>query len=264
MEVPSPAHQDMRMRDVTVLVAMALLVGSCAPAAQPAPEASVAARTTAAGGTASASPPAEDLCASGREQSPIDLSGAEEADLPDIEFSYEPSTLRIVDTGSTIQNPFDPGSAMTIGDTRWALVQLHYHAPSEHRDDGRSFPIEFHLVHRDDDTGELAVVALFGRVGAENPALATTVAHLPEVVGEEVVVSGETLDASDLLPESTETIRYPGSLTTPPCAEGVRWNVLTQPIEVSQAQLDAYTGVHDDNGRAIQPANGRVPLVDRG
>lgn len=249
-------------------LATSLAVASCTPGGpagtEPASTTDTpSARASTVEDSRSASPDDDDLCLSGREQSPIDLAGAEEADLPDIEFAYEPSTLRVVDTGSTIQNPFDPGSDITIGDGRYELVQLHYHAPSEHRVDGQSFPIEFHLVHRNDDTGELAVVGLLAQVGADNPALAATLDNLPDDPDEEVLVPGQTLDAARLLPASTETIRYDGSLTTPPCAEGVRWNVLTEPIELSKAQLDAYTAVHDDNGRAIQPRNGRVPLLDR-
>lgn len=93
--------------------------------------------------------------------------------------------------------------------------------------------------------------------------MTATLDNLPDRPDEEVIVPDETFDAAELLPAPTATIRYDGSLTTPPCAEGVRWNVLTEPIELSRAQLDAYTVAHDDNGRAIQPSNGRVPLVDR-
>ena len=128
-------------------------------------------------------------------------------------------------------------STMTLDGDEYELLQFHFHTPSEHAVEGELLGAELHFVHRKVGTeGDLAVVGVFIEEGAENEALASVLANAPEEEGE--VETGETVDANALLPESSTTYRYPGSLTTPPCSQGVKWNVLAQPIEMSAEQIE--------------------------
>lgn len=194
-------------------------------------------------------------CGTGTEQSPVDLTAAAEAsdeDLPDIVFDYRPSGLARFDNGHTVQAAYDPGSGIELGGTRYELVQLHFHAHSEHTIDGQASPLELHLVHRDADD-ELAVVGVLIEEGAENPAYASMMDNLPtEVTEEPVPVEGVTVDAAAMLPEDRSFFHYAGSLTTPPCSEGVSWQVMTTPIELSAEQIAAFTALHDDDFRPLQ------------
>lgn len=202
------------------------------------------------------------LCGQGEEQSPIELADPVVGQSVGVAFDYVSSPLRIVDNGHTIQNNIDGDSAITIDGREFELIQFHQHAPSEHRMDDE-YPLEIHFVHIHPPTGQLAVVAVFGGVGDANAALESIVANLPDRVDAEVRPVGETIDPAALLPSDSEIIRYPGSLTVPPCVEDVMWNVLTTPIEVSRAQLDAYTGANAGNSRPIQELNDRQPTIDR-
>ncbi|HMJ77817.1 MAG TPA: carbonic anhydrase family protein, partial [Iamia sp.] len=183
-------------------------------------------------------------CGAGTEQSPIDLTEAAEAgdaDLPDIVFDYQPSGVALVDNGHTVQGVYDPGSGIELGGTRYELLQFHFHAHSEHTIDGATTPLEIHFVHQAEDES-LAVVGVLIQEGAENPAYATIMDNLPaEVTEEPVPVDGATINAAAMLPEDSTFFHYAGSLTTPPCSEGVSWQVMTTTIELSAEQIAAFT-----------------------
>jgi carbonic anhydrase len=193
-------------------------------------------------------------CADGSAQSPIDLADADEVDLADIVFDYRAGDVELVDTGHTIQANEPPGSAIVVDGERYALAQFHFHEPSEHTVAGERFAGELHLVHRD-DRGRLAVVAVLLREGAASAALAPVFAALPAELDATAQVEG--FDPSDVLPEQRTTYRYDGSLTTPPCTEGVSWFVLDTPIEVSAAQLAAFSGIIEANNRPLQARGDR-------
>jgi carbonic anhydrase len=202
--------------------------------------------------------PAYAQCSEGRRQSPVDLTGGETADLPAIDFAYRPAELEVENNGHSLEAEYPPGSSMAIDGTEYQLKQFHFHAPSEHRLGGRALPLEFHLVHEADD-GRIAVLGVLVRQGRENPAFALLAPATPEEEGESVPVEGE-VNARDVLPEGAASgprWSYSGSLTTPPCTEGVRWEVLTDPIEMSAAQIESYTTAYESNNRPLQPLNDR-------
>jgi len=199
-------------------------------------------------------------CGSGTEQSPVDLTGAAEAsdaDLPDIVFDYQPSGVALLDNGHTVQGVYDPGSGIELGGKRYELLQLHFHAHSEHTIDGATTPLEIHFVHQAEDES-LAVVGVLIQEGAENPAYASIMDNLPtEVTEEPVPVDGATINAAAMLPEDATFFHYAGSLTTPPCSEGVSWQVMTTTIELSAEQIAAFTDHYANDFRPIQPLGER-------
>ena len=200
-------------------------------------------------------------CANGREQSPIDLSGAESAQLPPIVFDYAPSPISILNNGHTIQVNYQAGSGMAVEGTRYELSQFHFHHRSEHTVDGAGSPLEMHLVHVGAD-GALAVVGVFLEEGAPNEALAPVWRQLPAAAGPAAVVEG-SVDAAALLPERRTTWRYAGSLTTPPCSEGVSWFVMTEPVTASGEQIEAFRAIFPVNNRPVQPLGSRRLVTDR-
>ncbi len=205
------------------------------------------------------------LCAIGECQSPIDLTGAEEADLPSVEVSYPPAFgLEAENTGSSVEVFSPGGSSIALDGKRYELVQFHHHAPGEHALEGKAFPLELHFVHQAED-GELAVLGIFAEEGRENPAFAPIVEALPPHAGERAPVAAEVA-VLDMLPADPQTgprFTYEGSLTTPPCSEGVRWVVYATPIELSRDQLERFRAVHAGNSRPLQPLNGRKLLKSR-
>ena len=201
------------------------------------------------------------LCAAGSRQSPIDLVNAERAKAPRVTFHYDPSRLAVVHNGHTVQVDYDAGSYIEVGGTRYDLLQFHFHSPSEHRLAGQLLDMELHLVHRSAG-GALAVVGALIQSGGENRAFRRIAANLPAAPGGASRVDGASVDASKLLPGAVRFYRYSGSLTTPPCTEGVRWLVLTTPIEMSIAQIEAFRAVMRGNNRPVRPSSGRGLRVD--
>jgi carbonic anhydrase len=200
-------------------------------------------------------------CSSGHAQSPIDLIGVQGVDLTAIVFNYNPSALNIFNNGHTIQVNYDAGSSITYNETEYSLIQFHFHHPSEHTVNGESFPMELHLVHAD-AKGNLAVVGILLRQGeADNAGLADVFANLPPEKSDPQPTE-LSVNAGDLLPQSRLYDTYTGSLTTPPCTQGVRWLVLTEPVEVSEAQLESFAAIFEMNARPVQPLNNRDLLAD--
>jgi carbonic anhydrase len=215
-------------------------------------------------------------CDQGAEQSPIDLSPTVLRDdrnvalrnLPPIDFRYDAVPFVAHNNGHTVEVRPDGGGAIRIGGRRFDLQQLHFHAPAEHTlEGGAEFPIEMHLVHRA-ASGHLAVIGVLIRRGAANETLQPVWDDLPAQAGEEVAPAA-LLELPDLLPADRRSYRYDGSLTTPPCTEGVLWHVLREPIEMSNEQIDAFTDVLAAsccrrNHRPVQDLGGRRVVLDSG
>jgi carbonic anhydrase len=199
------------------------------------------------------------LCRSGQKQSPLDLVSATSSDLPNPQLAYVATDARETNDGHTVQVDLRPGSSLVLDGIPYQLLQLHFHSPSEHTVDGQSFPVEVHLVHRS-DTGALAVVAVLVNGGVENPGLAPLLAAMPTKAGREARIA--PFDPSVLLPADRRAFRYAGSLTTPPCSEGVTWLVMSTPIAASGPQIAAFARVLHGNSRPAQPRNGRELLLD--
>lgn len=201
-------------------------------------------------------------CKTGKLQSPIDLNHGIEAELPKISFNYKAVPLKVLNNGHTIQVDQKGAGSAKIDGKDYDLLQFHFHYPSEHTVAGKAFPMEVHLVHKNAE-GRLAVVGVFIKEGKENAALKAAWENMPEQGGTEKVVDGATFNSSSLLPkEKGDFHRYHGSLTTPPCSEGVLWTVLKDPIEMSKAQIDKFKAVVHENSRPVQPLNERFLLKE--
>ncbi len=199
------------------------------------------------------------ICASGKEQSPIDITRSKMEDIGNIRFHYKSSKLNIVNNGHTIQVNNDKGSSIRIDGEKYDLVQFHFHTPSEHTIEGSRYPMEMHLVHKN-KKGNLAVVGVMMVVGKHNSLLESLWDNLPPKEGKENLK--EKIDMVALLPSGERTFRYAGSLTTPPCSQGVKWNVLLAPISISNEQLTAFQDIFKNNSRPIQPIRNRVIWED--
>jgi carbonic anhydrase len=195
-------------------------------------------------------------CEAGTSQSPIDLVGANETELPDPQFNYTSEPQELVNLGHTLQVNYEPGSSMTVGDTRYELAQFHFHTPSEHRLDGAEFPAEVHFVHRGPND-ELAVVGVFIEEGDEAAELSNLWSELPQAEGESRELASVQFDEQALLPDDAEHFLYPGSLTTPPCTEGVTWMVLNEPIEMSSEQINSLRSIIGTSNRPVQDLGSR-------
>jgi carbonic anhydrase len=199
------------------------------------------------------------MCQLGMEQTPIDLSNGIKGDVGSVDYDYKPLPLRVVNNGHTIQVNADPGSACMIGGTRFELLQFHLHHPSEHLLAGKNFDLECHFVHKA-GTGALAVTGVFIRPGAANAAMKAFFESMPAKEGPEVR-AGSTIDIAAMLPKNGGYFRYMGSLTTPPCSEGLTWTVHKEPIEVSVEQIQKFATLFPKSARPVQKRNRRF-LID--
>jgi len=201
--------------------------------------------------------PAYHTCVAGTHQSPIDIHDARSGDLPAISFAYHPSALKLIDNGHTIQVMYAPGSFISVAGKQYELQQFHFHHPAEEEVSGASYPMVAHLVHKSAD-GKLAVVAVLLAEGSANDFVERLWKHLPQGQGKEISVPGDSVDVSTLLPAARGYFTYSGSLTTPPCSEGVTWFVLKSPVQISQSEIAAFAKKYPHNARPIQPLHGRV------
>jgi carbonic anhydrase len=206
--------------------------------------------------------PANATCASGTRQSPIDIvpgdvARAAAAGVTELRAVHRDHAADVVHNGHTVQVN-DPGAeTLTIAGQPYTLVQYHFHSPSENTVAGRRFPLEMHLVHRSSG-GALAVLGVLVEEGAENPAFAPLWSRLPRQAGEEIHLEHVSVDVDAMLPRERAAWRFDGSLTTPPCTEGVTWLVFARPVALSARQIAAFRGVMDGNSRPVQPRNGRA------
>ncbi|MFZ2653218.1 MAG: carbonic anhydrase family protein [Burkholderiaceae bacterium] len=195
-------------------------------------------------------------CSSGERQSPIDIRDGLKLQLDPVQFEYRPSSFRIIDNGHTVQVNVAPGNTIETMGRRFSLVQFHFHRPSEERIDGRAFDMVVHLVHKDLDA-RLAVVAVLLEQGSAHPLVQTVWNNLPLEKGDEVAAR-TLLDLNALLPVERSYFTYMGSLTTPPCSEGVLWMVMKQPVQISPEQISIFTRLYPMNARPVQSARGRL------
>lgn len=206
--------------------------------------------------------PAYSLCSLGRTQSPIDVKDGKPADLPILKIDYQAVPLNIIDNGHTIQVNYPPGSTLTVGDKTYTLKQFHFHHPSEEHINGKSFPLVAHLVHADAD-GHLAVIAILFESGAANPLIDTLWKNIPAEKEKAQDVPSVSVRAQDLLPSDRGYFTFVGSLTTPPCTEGVTWYVLKSHTTISPDEVARFAKSYPMNARPIQPTNGREILQSK-
>jgi len=200
------------------------------------------------------------LCKTGKKQSPIDIPSTANLNPDDLVFDYVPSALQIVNTGNSIQVNYDAGSALVVDGQRYPLIQFHFHNPSENTVDGLATPMEMHLVHVT-QRAEIAVVGVFLVEGNEHAAYAPVFDNMPPVAGDLVTEAGLSVDGLALLPKERNYWRWDGSLTTPPCSEGVKWFMLKSPVELSASQIESFRALYTGNARPVQPMNDRDFIV---
>jgi carbonic anhydrase len=202
------------------------------------------------------------VCKTGKAQSPIDIRGTHKGDLPAIRFEYASGPLKyLINNGYTIRvNYHDApgtGSFLVVGDKRYQLTQFHFHRPSEEYIHGKPYAMEVHLMHKASD-GAVAGVTVMLEAGAPNATVQQLWDHMPRTKGNEQDVPGVEINPAGLLPRDDAYYMYTGSVTAPPCTEGVLWIVLKTPVTVSAEQIQAFAELYPHDVRPLQPLNGRV------
>jgi carbonic anhydrase len=173
-----------------------------------------------------------------------------------IQFDYKPSPLKIINNGHTVQINYAPGSKTTVGGKEYEVQQFHFHHPSEEKIQGKAYDMVAHIVHKDSE-GQTAVVAVLLQAGTRNTFIQRLWSNLPAEVGKEEAEPGTSINLADLLPAARGYYAFIGSLTTPPCTEGVHWFVMKTPVQISAAQVAAFGKLYPNNARPTQPTHGR-------
>jgi len=204
-----------------------------------------------------------EACGRGELQSPINIEIKDTADQQEalklaeqISLNYEQAIFTVENNGHTIEaNSTTLDNSLLINNKEYKLTGIHFHSPSEHQLNGQYFDMEAHLYHKSEE-GELAVIGLFIESGEENQVLAEMWDEMPDDV-EAARILKNPVDLQLLLPEQKSVYQYMGSLTAPPCTEGVNWFILEQPIEMSDDQINRFSSIFLQNNRPIQELNGR-------
>lgn len=198
-------------------------------------------------------------CALGKRQSPINIeeSGTLQGPAEPLKFNYQPSSGSVVNNGHTIQVDLYGDNALTVRDSSYKLLQFHFHHPSEEQVNYRGFAMVAHLVHRNAE-GQLAVVSVLLEPGAANPLINKVWTYMPLDTADRVRMPTGLIDMNELLPKDQRYYQFMGSLTTPPCTEGVLWLVLKQPTTVSREQIKLFSQLFPNNARPVQAVNGRA------
>jgi len=200
--------------------------------------------------------PAYALCGSGKRQAPIDIHDSIPVDQPPVDFAYRDSSFTILDNGRSIEVSLS-GNAMLAMGKAYRLERIDFRQPSETRVDGVTWPLEAQLLHRGPDGAQAIVSVLFSE-SAENPFIQTLLDYLPLEPRTAVTPPGVLIDPLLFLPPRRGYYSFMGSLTTPPCTEGVLWIVFQEPVPISRAQIDTFARFHKNNIRPVQPGFGRT------
>ncbi len=195
-------------------------------------------------------------CAIGTRQSPIDIRDTIRVDQEKIQFDYRPSKFAVVDNGHTVQVNVAPGNSMEVMGRRYELQEFHFHRPSEERINGRQYDMVAHLTHKDAD-GRLATIAVLLERGQDQPLIQAVWNHLPLEKGD-TYEAPIPIDLNQLLPKDRGYFTYMGSMTTPPCTEGVLWMVFRQPVQLSTQQISIFSRLYPMNARPLQAGSGRL------
>lgn len=205
--------------------------------------------------------PAYAACNAGKEQSPVDIASTAKEKLPALRFDYRSGPLKyLINNGKTVRVNYhapDNENFLTVGEQRYQLTQFHFHRPAEDSIHGKTFAMVAHFMHESHD-GKVAGVAVLLKSGSANATVQQIWDHMPLVEGNEHEIPGLSIDPAGLLPHDLAYYIYEGSLTAPPCTEGVTWYVLKSPVEVSSAQIAAFAKLYPHDVRPAQPLNGRV------
>lgn len=204
--------------------------------------------------------PAYAACRDGKAQSPIDIRDAKKETLPALQFEFKSGPLKIINNGYTavrVNYSAGNGNFLFAEDKRYELTQFHFHRPSEETIQGKHYDMVAHFMLQADD-GKIAGVAVFLKAGRANATVRELWAHMPMTAGKEQEIPGVEVNPAGLLPRDMAYYMYMGSVTAPPCTEGVKWFVLKTPAEVSTEQIRAFAKLYPHDVRPVQPLNGRV------
>jgi carbonic anhydrase len=202
---------------------------------------------------------ASKVCSVGIQQSPVNIGETIKAQLPPLKMTWAKTADTILNNGHTIQLNMGESSTLAVGGGgNFRLVQFHFHRPSEHTVNGASFPMEAHFVHAN-AAGNLAVVGVLMTTGKPNKSFNTIVLTMPNREGPPVAADPK-IDPNAFLPAKRTYYRYSGSLTTPPCAETVDWLLLTDPVQVAEADINSFARLYPKNARPVQKDNRRFVL----
>ncbi len=196
-------------------------------------------------------------CKIGENQSPIDITQTVKVKMDSIRFTYNMTPFNIINNGHTIQVNYEKGSSIYVDGDEYNLIQFHFHAPSEHKVNGKAYDMVAHLVHKNKD-GILAVVAVFMKEGKENDFIKTLWNNFPKEEGKIYSFKSIKINVNQLLPKDRGYYSYFGSLTTPPCSENVNWFILKTPVGVSKEQIAKFSSIFKSNARPVQPLHGRI------
>jgi carbonic anhydrase len=206
-------------------------------------------------------------CSAGKQQSPVDIRDAKKTDLPALRFEYKSGPLKyLINNGYTIRvNYYDApgtGNFLMVGGKRYHLTQFHFHRPSEEYINGKPYDMVVHLMHESSD-GTVAGIAVLLKTGGANSTIQKIWGHMPSTERKEEAIAGVEVNPAGLLPKKISYYTYMGSLTAPPCTEGVTWFVLKTPVDVSAEQINAFAKLYPHDVRPVQPRNGRVVKESR-
>ena len=206
--------------------------------------------------------PEFNVCAIGKRQSPINIQEGSTLAGPaePVQFNYTPSNGSVVNNGHTIQVDVEGNNSITVRGSRYQLLQFHFHTPSEEQINYKRFAMVAHLVHKNEE-GQLAVVAVLLEPGESNGLINKVWTYMPLDANDRVRMPQDLLNMNELLPQDQRYYQFMGSLTTPPCTEGVLWMVLKTPVQISRAQYKLFTQLYPLNARPVQALNGR-PVRD--
>jgi carbonic anhydrase len=198
-------------------------------------------------------------CRVGVNQSPVDITGTIDAELPPLELDYTTYTTELINNGHTGQANVERGNFLRVEGESFELAQFHVHTPSEHQIDGKQFLMEVHFVHTN-DKGELAVVAMLIDEGVPTGEMHRYTSKIPAELHKPVPYRQALADLPPVSRGAFDYYRYNGSLTTPPCSEGVRWYVLKDVVTTTRDIRATYFDLIGDDARGPQPINARVIL----
>lgn len=193
-------------------------------------------------------------CKDGMKQSPIDILEYATDDLPALHPSYHEGKFEVINNGHSIQVNSAGSGDLKVAEKTYKLLQFHFHTPSEHYIDGSPYPMEVHFVHKAAD-GTLGVLGVMMELGEENAAISKIWDAMPATSG--ASAGHVSISGSDILPSDLAYYKYEGSLTTPPCSEGVQWHVAKKAIQISEDQLRAFQAVFPANARPVQNLHNR-------
>lgn len=196
-------------------------------------------------------------CKTGKFQSPIDIRDALPAELPALPLKFHTAAEQVMNNGHTLQIIVNDEDDFHLDNDTFKLKQYHFHSPSENLINGKQYPLEVHFVHAN-EKGELAVLSVMFETGKENPALNPILDSLP-LQPDQPILMAKHLNLKNLFPNDRHYYRFSGSLTTPPCTEGLRWLVMKNSVTLSVEQLSIFQlALKHSNNRPVQPLNGRI------